>query len=259
MAHVAADSSACHHGPLMLRFDHLVARNLGCSRAEARHLFDSGAVHDRSDSPIADGATGVHPGDLPLSVRVRQQELVLYDSCHVLLNKPIGCVTALRDSRHAVAYDFLKRAPLHAELRPIGRLDLDTTGLLLWTTDGTWLQRLTHPKRRVPRTYHAALARPFSTLPPGLTLADGHRPDITHLAEIDVSTVHPSLIRPDGAPKYATITISSGAYHEVRRIFAALGSHVVSLCRVSFGHLVLPDDLPPGDYRRVAIEGVVDR
>jgi len=242
----------------MIRVDQLLARNLGCSRAEARHLFHSGAVHDRSGSPIVDGATGVRPGDLPMLVRVRQQELVLYDACHVLLNKPIGCVTALRDSRHAVAVDCLRGAPLHAELRPIGRLDLETTGLLLWTTDGAWLQRLTHPKQRVPRTYHAALARPFSTLPRGLTLADGHRPDITHLAEIDVGTVHPSLIRPNGATTYATITISSGAYHEVRRIFAALGSHVVSLCRVSFGHLVLPDDLPPGDYRRVAIEEVVD-
>ena len=242
----------------MLRFDQLLARNLGCSRAEARHLFHAGAVHDRADSPIADGATVVDPRDLPMPVRVRRQDLVLYDSFHVLLNKPIGCVTALRDSRHAVAYDCLGGAPLYAELRPIGRLDRDTTGLLLWTTDGTWLQRLTHPKRRVPRTYHAALARPFSTLPLGLTLADGHRPDITHLAEILVGIVHPSLIRPDGATKYATITISSGAYHEVRRIFAALGSHVVGLCRVSFGHLALPDDLPPGDYRRVAIEEVVD-
>ena len=63
------------------------------------------------------------------------------------------------DARQPVAYALLRGAPLHAELRPVGRLDLDTTGLLIWTTDGQWLHRLTHPRRAVPRTYQAALAR----------------------------------------------------------------------------------------------------
>ncbi|HXU83732.1 MAG TPA: hypothetical protein VN914_20200, partial [Polyangia bacterium] len=79
-----------------------------------------------------------------------------------------------------------------------------------------------------------------------------HRPDIQHLAVLQESP-HPSLARPPDAVVLATITIVGGAYHEVRRIFAALGSHVLALCRVSFGRLSLPADLAPGDYRPVDI------
>jgi 16S rRNA pseudouridine516 synthase len=169
----------------------------------------------------------------------------------VLLNKPLGCVTALRDARHPTAYALLRGAPSWQELRPVGRLDLDTSGLLLWTNDGQEIQRLTHPKRAVPRTYHAALARPFRAPPPELTLRDGERPKIIELAELPREGAHPSLAVPDEATMLAAITVGSGAYHEVRRIFAALGSHVLGLCRVAFGPYVLPRDLPPGAYRPV--------
>jgi 16S rRNA pseudouridine516 synthase len=176
----------------------------------------------------------------------------------VLLHKPVGCVTALRDARHPTAHALLAGAPLAAELRPVGRLDLDTSGLLLWTTDGQWLQRLTHPKRAVPRTYQAALARPFHAPPAGtpLVLDDGHRPSIRALGTLERAAAHPALSVPEGAGALATITVEGGAYHEVRRIFAALGSHVLALARVGFGRLSLPPDLPPGAYRLIAPDDV---
>jgi 16S rRNA pseudouridine516 synthase len=172
------------------------------------------------------------------------------------MHKPAGLITALEDDRHPVAYSLLRDAPLFSELRPVGRLDLDTTGLLLWTTDGTALHRLTHPKRQVPRVYQAALARPFRAPPPDFTLEDGHRPDIQHLDLLPLTHLHPALLRPEGATTFATITIIGGAYHEVRRIFAALGSHVFGLCRVGFGRLTLPADLAAGAYRSIDIGDV---
>ena len=183
--------------------------------------------------------------------------LEVSEKIYLLLHKPVGCVTALRDSQHAVAYDYLEGAALRDELRAVGRLDLDTSGLLLWTTEGHWLQRFTHPKWKVPRTYQAALAQPFVPPPPGFTLDDGHQPNIIEMRELDGGSLHPGLARPDDARLYAAITITGGAYHEVRRIFAALGSHVAALCRVSFGNLVLPDDLPPGEYRPFRPEDVI--
>jgi 16S rRNA pseudouridine516 synthase len=238
----------------MPRLDQLIARNTQFSRGEVKRLLKAGAITSLSGDDLDDW---VEPTTLPLTIRVLEQDVVLHDASHVLLNKPLGCVTALRDSQHAVAYDYLEGAALRDELRAVGRLDLDTSGLLLWTTDGQWLQRFTHPKWQVPRTYHAALAQPFVQPPPGFTLDDGHQPHVTELHEIEAGRAHPSLDRSAGASLYASITITGGAYHEVRRIFAALGSHVEALCRESFGKLVLPDDLPPGEYRPFRPEDVI--
>src|SRR5262245_63744520 len=188
-------------------------------------------------------------GGVPLPVVVDEQSIALFDRARVLLNKPIGCVTALRDTRHETAYALLRRAPLHAELRPVGRLDRETSGLLLWTTDGAEIQRLTHPKRTVPRTYQAALAREHRPLPASFVLDDGHQPRITALAPLTRDDAHPSLDIPADVAALASITIIGGAYHEVRRIFAALGSHVLGLCRVRFGALELPPYPPPGPQR----------
>jgi 16S rRNA pseudouridine516 synthase len=236
----------------MPRLAELLARNLGCSRTEARRLLAAGEVADATGAVLGDHRQEIAAGT---NVVVSGETIELRDAFHALLNKPAGVITALEDDRHPVAYSLLRDAPLFPELRPVGRLDLDTTGLLLWTTDGTALHRLTHPKRRVPRVYQAALARPFREPPPGFTLEDGHRPDIQHLGLLE-QDAHPSLLRPPEPTVLATITIVGGAYHEVRRIFAALGSHVLGLCRVGFGRLLLPRDLAPGDYRPVDIGDV---
>jgi 16S rRNA pseudouridine516 synthase len=141
----------------------------------------------------------------------------------------------------------------------VGRLDLDSTGLLLWTTDGALLHRLTHPRSAIPRCYHVALARDFGPLPPDLVLRDGHRPKVVDLHPAEAADMHPSLARSPEATAFASITLGDGAYHEVRRIFAALGSHVLSLCRISFGSLELPRDLAPGDWRPVPPEHLMPK
>jgi len=229
------------------RLDILLARNLGWSRAAARAAIADGRV-SVAGAPVDDPRADLDAAQ-PLAATVDGESVPLFDVARVLLNKPIGCVTALRDPRHPTAYELLRDAPLHAELRPVGRLDADTSGLLLWTTDGGEIQRLTHPKRAVPRTYQAALAGPHQPLPADLVLDDGHRPRVTALVPLARADAHPSLDIPADAPVLASITITGGAYHEVRRIFAALGSHVRGLCRVRLGDIDLPRDLALGEYR----------
>jgi 16S rRNA pseudouridine516 synthase len=230
-----------------MRLDVLLARNAGWSRTAARAVIAQGRVRVASE-PIADARHDVPESALPFAVTVDDAELVLYDRVSLMLNKPLGCVTALRDPQRPTAYALLRRAPLFGELRPVGRLDLETSGLLLWSTDGAEIQRLTHPKRAVPRTYQAALARPFAPLPDKLVLDDGHEPTVTALGELAREAAHPSLDVASEVVMLAEITIVGGAYHEVRRIFAALGSHVLGLCRVRFGEVELPEDLAPGEY-----------
>ena len=231
----------------MPRIDILLARNLGWSRTAVRGAIADGRVTVAGRSAV-DPRADVDAAQ-PVAATIDDQAVTLFDAARVLLNKPTGCVTALRDPRPPTAYALLRGAPLHAELRPVGRLDVDTSGLLLWTTDGAEIQRLTHPKRAVPRTYQAALANDPQPLPAEMVLDDGHRPRITDLAPMAPADAHPSLAVPAEARAFATITIVGGAYHEVRRIFAALESHVLALCRVRFGDLDLPRDLPPGAYR----------
>ena len=167
----------------------------------------------------------------------------------LLLHKPVGCVTAHEDARHGTAYELLREAPMFAELRAVGRLDLDTSGLLLWTTDGTAVHKLTHPRYAVPRTYHAGLAGPWQEPTEGLVLDDGHAPRITALVAIAEGDAHPGLRRSPGATHHASITITTGRFHEVRRIFAALGTEVLDLCRVAYGPVTLPADLPAGAWQ----------
>jgi len=241
------------------RLSELLALNLGISKTRAVRLIEDGRVGDargeiytdRRAEIEVDGAAGL---DVPAAVVMLDGEpLALWQRALVLLHKPVGVVTALRDPIHPTAYELLRQAPLFAELRPAGRLDLDTSGLLLWTTEGALIQRLTHPKRRVPRTYQAALARPFNNHGSAaeLVLEDGHRPEVLELKESSPADVHPGLIIPAGTATLATITIVGGAYHEVRRIFAALDSHVLALCRIQFGSFTLPPDLPAGSWRQL--------
>ena len=242
----------------MPRLDVLLARNLGCSRTAAATLIRAGRVRDADGAILDDRRAEMPAAALPANVILDdQRRLALHDAFHALLNKPLGVVTALRDDRHPTAFALLRDAPLAGELRAVGRLDLDTSGLLLWTTDGQWVQRLTHPKRQIPRTYQAALARPFRAPPADLTLEDGHRPTIRALDTIEAAGVHPSLAVPPDTATLAQITVVGGAYHEVRRIFAALGSHVLGLCRTAFGRLALPHGLAPGAYRAVDLADVV--
>jgi 16S rRNA pseudouridine516 synthase len=233
------------------RLDVLLARNSGWSRTAARAAIAAGRV--RIDGAgVVDPRRAISGSELPIGIEIDGVAETLHAHARVLLNKPRGCVTALRDPRHPTAYALLRDAPLMPELRPVGRLDLDTSGLLLWTTDGGEVQRLTHPKRSVPRTYQAALDRPPFALPPRLELDDGYVPRVLALEPIARSDAHPSLDVPAAAAALARITIAGGAYHEVRRIFAALGSHVLGLCRVRFGAIELPADLPRGAFRLLA-------
>lgn len=170
----------------------------------------------------------------------------------LVLHKPIGCVTALRDAIHPTAFRCVEDAPLADDLRAVGRLDRDTSGLLPWTTDGALLHRMTHPRYAVPRTYHAALRSDPMPLPAeGIELDDGHRPTITALRVETVAQMHPGLAPAPTAQSHASITIVGGKFHEVRRIFAALETEVLSLCRVQFGPVQLPRELAAGQWTPV--------
>ncbi|MFV8752566.1 pseudouridine synthase [Nannocystaceae bacterium ST9] len=237
----------------MPRLDQLLARNLGCSRKEATKLLRGGAVRDAEGIPIRDGRAELPAGE----IEVEGERVRLRERMHLMQHKPAGVVTSRKDGIHPTAWALLRDAPLHAELLAIGRLDLDATGLLLWTTEGPAVHALTHPRRAVSREYQVALARPFASPPRDhegqitLELDEGYRPIIVALAELADADRHVALPLPEGTSRLARVVLRSGAFHEVKRIFAALGSEVLALTRTEHAGLRLPDDLEPGGWREL--------
>ncbi len=240
----------------MPRLDLLIAHNLGLSRGVVTRLCRGRRVTTPEGAPLNDPGLQIAPSELPRTVLVDEQPLVLRVAYHLMQHKPLGVVTALRDDRHPTAYELLKAAPLHRDLRAVGRLDRETSGLLLWTPEGPLVLRMTHPRYAVPRVYQAALAGPWQAPPPDLELDDGHRPEISELRALAEEERHPALDIPPQATHFATITIVGGKFHEVRRIFLALGTEVLGLCRVAYGPLTLPTDLRAGEHREVDLHAM---
>ncbi|MGB1276639.1 MAG: pseudouridine synthase [Nannocystaceae bacterium] len=238
----------------MPRLDRLLAHNLGLSRRDATRRVRRGLVRDAEGQLLKLPAQNIAPAKLPMTIEVSGEPVILRSRYHLLQHKPRGVVTALKDARHRTVRDVLGDVPMGRDLRAVGRLDLDTSGLLLWTTEGDLLHRLTHPRYAVPRIYHVAVRARWEPCPDGLALADGYQPAIVELAEL--SDPHPGLAIPEETGALATITLATGKFHEVRRIFAALGTEVLGLCRVAYGPLTLPPDLAPGEHIEVDLHTI---
>ena len=160
----------------------------------------------------------------------------------VMLNKPAGFVTATEDARERTVMELLPAQYRHLELKPIGRLDKATEGLLLFTNDGDLLHRLISPKKEVPKVYYArhegsATQEDVAAFREGLILADGTK-------------CLPAELEPVGTGE-SLVTVCEGKYHQVRRMMASRGMHVVYLERRREGNLTL-GDLPRGQVRQLS-------
>ena len=159
-----------------------------------------------------------------------------------MLHKPAGYTCSTTDPGRVV-YELLPprfrlRNPIIA---PVGRLDRDTTGLLLLTDDGPLLHRIISPKSRIPKVYEATLARDL-TGEEAAVFAAG-----TLMLRSETTPLEPAVLEPLG-PRRARLTVTEGRYHQVRRMFAAAGNHVEALHRTAIGGLGL-DDLAEGKWR----------
>ena len=207
--------------------------NLGYgSRKEIEAAIRMGRVTGEGDALRFDGA----PVDPPPGMVI-------------LMNKPAG-LTCSRQDQGRLVYEllpprYLKRTPA---LSTVGRLDADTTGLLLFTDDGKLLHRLISPKSDMPKTYEATLARPL----------EGHEADLFASGELMLRGEDKPLLSAAlevTGERTARLTITEGRYHQVRRMFAAAGNHVEALHRANFGPLTL-GDLPEGDWRHLTAEEI---
>ncbi|PRZ12809.1 ribosomal small subunit pseudouridine synthase A [Laceyella sediminis] len=167
---------------------------------------------------------------------------------YLMMNKPQGVISATEDRNEEVVTDLLEQEHRVFEPFPVGRLDKDTEGLLLLTSDGKLSHQLLSPKKHVPKTYYAEVdgvvteedALAFKN---GVTLDDGY---VTMPSELTILS--------SGPRSEVELTIYEGKYHQVKRMFEAVGKKVVFLKRIAMGPLTLDPDLEPGEYRELTPE-----
>ena len=226
-----------------MRLDRLLA-NLGYgSRKEIHQLAEAGEIL-LDGAPLADAGARVPVGpDLPQRMRVMGQPVDPPPPMILMMHKPLGVVCSHKEPGRRI-YDLLPprwrvRDPA---LSTVGRLDKETSGLLLITDDGGFLHRVISPKRHVAKRYRAVLDRPLKG-DEGEVFASG-----AMMLEGEDKPLLPAVLEPLSETE-TYLTITEGRYHQVRRMFAAVGNHVTALHRDRIGGLHLPTDLAAGDWR----------
>ncbi len=212
--------------------------NLGYgSRKQVGVMFRHGRITDASGVPLSADARVAHA-----DVRIDGEPLDPPPGMVIMLHKPAG-VTCSHNDAGRLVFDLLP--PRFSARRPqlscVGRLDRDTTGLLLLTDDGALLHRIISPRSHLAKCYKATLAEDVRA-----DAAEYFASGTVRLASDDTPLAPAQLQVP--APRRVQLTITEGRYHQVRRMFAALGNHVESLHRIAIGNLRL-GELPPGAWR----------
>ncbi|MBX7229181.1 MAG: pseudouridine synthase [Burkholderiaceae bacterium] len=159
----------------------------------------------------------------------------------LMMHKPTGYECSRAPSAHSSVFELLPLPFLNRGIQPVGRLDQDTSGLLLFTDDGKLNHKLSAPKYHVPKVYHVTTSEPVTQalvdcLLNGVVLKDSPQ----RVAALSAAQI---------GDKTLSLTISEGKYHQVKRMIAAAGHHVRALQRVQIGELTLPDDLEPGNWQ----------
>ena len=185
------------------------------------------------------------------------QKLEYEEFVYYMMNKPQGVISATEDPKHKTVLDLLDDLARSKEVFPVGRLDIDTHGLLLLTNDGKLAHALLSPKRHVDKTYLAQINgvmtdEDIETFAQGIPLKDFTcQPAKLELVSVDTEK-NQSLVR---------VTIAEGKFHQVKRMVAYCGKEVVDLQRLTVGTLTLDEDLKRGEWRRLSkeeLEGLLE-
>lgn len=231
----------------MERLDKIIASQGQYSRSEVKKLVKGGRVTiDGSVVKNSDIKADPNKNIIAVDGKVLRYKKHIY----IMLNKPQGVVSATDDRDHKTVIDLVPKELMRDGLFPAGRLDGDTVGFVLITDDGDFAHEILSPKNHIMKTYHATLERPVTeedirAFKEGIKLKDG-----TLCLEAEVRNL-------DSDTPMAEIKICEGKYHQVKRMFAALGNKVVFLRRVKMGELSLDESLEEGQCREITPDELI--
>ncbi|WP_102345231.1 pseudouridine synthase [Bacillus sp. Marseille-P3661] len=231
-----------------MRIDKLLSNTGFGSRKEVKKLLKTGSV-SVNDAVVKDPQTHIDPNADTITVH---GEPVEYrgEFIYLMMNKPSGVISATEDDHEETVIDLLEMEDQIYEPFPVGRLDKDTVGLLLLTNDGQLAHQLLSPKKHVPKTYYAKIKglvtdSDIESFKQGVTLDDGY---LTKPADL--------VILSSGDESEIELTITEGKFHQVKRMFEAVGKKVTFLMRIKMGPLPLDESLSLGEYRDLTEEEI---
>lgn len=227
-----------------IRLDKFLSDAASISRSDARQYIKHGRV--------AVGSEAVKKFDMKIDsgnseVFLDGKRVTYRKNVYIMLNKPSGVVSATEDKTEKTVLDLLPEEYKKRGVFPVGRLDKDTTGLLLLTDDGDFAHKIVSPRNKIKKTYAAVVAEDITdeditAFAEGITLADG-----TNFLTAELCRV---------SEKTCTITICEGKYHQVKRMIASRGNRVTALCRLSVGGLVIDENLSVGEFTEITAEKI---
>ena len=233
----------------MERIDKIISNQLGYSRKEVKEILRAGRVtvngkiiknaDEKMDSKTA-------------CIKIDGKEITIQKNIYLILNKPKGYVSATEDKREKTVLDLVPEKYLHRNLFPAGRLDKDTTGLMIITDDGIFAHEILSPKKHIPKTYLVKIDIPITEemikgFQEGVKLIDGIC-KASNLKKID--------------SYQGEVTLIEGRYHQIKRMFGVYKAKVLELKRIQMGKLSLPEDLLEGKCRELTskeLQSVIER
>ena len=226
-----------------MRLDKFVAKAADVTRSKAKKLISSGKVS--VDQSICKSAN-LLISDLQ-SIELLGNPLSYVQHKYILLNKPKGYICSTKDEQYPSALNLLDTISLE-KLHFAGRLDVDTSGLVLISDNGQWTHRVTSPKHQHEKTYIVTTSEVVSSeqqqkLTTGIVLKDSAKATLPATVEII-------------SEKVISLAITEGRYHQVKRMLAAVGNHVVDLHRKSIGCLTMDENMNGGDWRYLSQEEI---
>jgi 16S rRNA pseudouridine516 synthase len=219
-----------------LRLDRFLGNATGLTRSQAQKAIRAGSV-SVDGRIVTDAATHVAAS---AQILLDNEPVVLAGPQYLMLHKPAGYICATRDGLHRTVLDLVEVPPA-VELHIVGRLDIDATGLVLLTDDGAWLHRITSPRHGVTKQYRVTLAEPLAAAAAEVLRAGVQLKDEPKRCE-------PASLERVSDLEWCVI-ITEGKYHQVKRMFAAVGNTVLTLHRERIGAVVLDPLLAPGASR----------
>ena len=223
----------------MERLDKIVSNYTSFSRSEVKKLIKEKRIKVNNEF--------VFKSDIKIDVNfdkitIDNKIIQIKEKIYLILNKPKGYITATEDKSSATVLDLISEEYKARNIFPVGRLDKDTTGLLILTNDGTFAHNITSPNKNKSKVYIATLDTPITDkmkleFEKGVILNDGKCKPAS-LEIINKFT--------------AKVTITEGKYHQIKRMFGCFGAKVIELKRIQIGNLKLPENLLEGEYRELS-------